>query len=119
MRTPDGERQLEQWDTAWFVTGEAGAHGLRNDGGEPARFVLAMGGGDGLAVEFRFTPREEGTVVAVTHDAAVERRGPGAAVTYTLRAQKVIADLLPSTIAMLEPTAPMVKEMLAAAAIAV
>ena len=39
--------------------------------------------------------------------------------TYTLRAQKVIADLLPSTIAMLEQTAPMVKEMLAAAAIAV
>lgn len=38
--------------------------------------------------------------------------------TYTLRAQKVIADLLPSTIAMLEQTAPMVKEMLAAAAVA-
>ena len=37
--------------------------------------------------------------------------------TYTLRAQKVIADLLPSTIAMLEQTAPMVKEMLAAAAV--
>ena len=33
---------------------------------EPARFVLAMGGGDGLTVEFRFTPREEGTVVTVT-----------------------------------------------------
>jgi len=37
--------------------------------------------------------------------------------TYTLRAQKVIADLLPSTIAMLEQSAPMVKEMLAAAAV--
>jgi uncharacterized protein YndB with AHSA1/START domain len=33
---------------------------------EPERFVLAMGGGEGLAVEFRFTPREEGTVVTVT-----------------------------------------------------
>jgi uncharacterized protein YndB with AHSA1/START domain len=32
----------------------------------PERFVLAMGGGEGLTVEFRFTPREEGTVVAVT-----------------------------------------------------
>jgi hypothetical protein len=38
--------------------------------------------------------------------------------TYTLRAQKVIADLLSSTILMLERSAPMVKEMLAAAAIA-
>jgi uncharacterized protein YndB with AHSA1/START domain len=32
----------------------------------PERFVLALGGGDGLTVGFRFTPREEGTVVAVT-----------------------------------------------------
>lgn len=38
--------------------------------------------------------------------------------TYTLRAPKVIADLLPSTIVMLERSAPMVKEMLAAAAVA-
>jgi uncharacterized protein YndB with AHSA1/START domain len=33
---------------------------------EPERFVLGLGGGDGMTVEFRFTPREEGTVVAVT-----------------------------------------------------
>jgi uncharacterized protein YndB with AHSA1/START domain len=33
---------------------------------EPERFVLALGGGEGMTVEFRFTPREEGTVVAVT-----------------------------------------------------
>jgi uncharacterized protein YndB with AHSA1/START domain len=32
----------------------------------PQRFVVTTGGGDGLTVEFRFTPREEGTVVAVT-----------------------------------------------------
>jgi uncharacterized protein YndB with AHSA1/START domain len=32
----------------------------------PERFVVATGGGDGLTVEFRFTPREEGTVVRVT-----------------------------------------------------
>lgn len=32
---------------------------------EPERFVVTTGGGDGLTVEFRFTPREEGTVVAV------------------------------------------------------
>jgi hypothetical protein len=35
--------------------------------------------------------------------------------TYTLKASKVISDLLPNTIVMLERTAPMVKEMLAAA----
>jgi uncharacterized protein YndB with AHSA1/START domain len=33
---------------------------------EPERLVLATGGGEGLTVEFRFTPREEGTVVTVT-----------------------------------------------------
>jgi uncharacterized protein YndB with AHSA1/START domain len=32
----------------------------------PERFVVVTGGGDGLTVEFRFTPREEGTVVTVT-----------------------------------------------------
>jgi uncharacterized protein YndB with AHSA1/START domain len=32
----------------------------------PERFVLALGGGDGLTVEFRFTLREEGAVVTVT-----------------------------------------------------
>jgi uncharacterized cupin superfamily protein len=40
LRTPAGERQLEPWDTAWFVTGGVGAHGVRNDGEEPARFVM-------------------------------------------------------------------------------
>jgi uncharacterized cupin superfamily protein len=40
VRTPDGERQLGAWDVAWFPTGERGAHGVRNDGGEPARFVM-------------------------------------------------------------------------------
>ena len=33
---------------------------------EPERIVLATGGGEGTTVEFRFTPRDEGTVVAVT-----------------------------------------------------
>jgi uncharacterized protein YndB with AHSA1/START domain len=33
---------------------------------EPARFVLALGGGEGTTVEFRFAPREEGTVLTVT-----------------------------------------------------
>jgi hypothetical protein len=32
----------------------------------PERFVLTTGGGEGLTVEFRFAPREEGTVVTIT-----------------------------------------------------
>ena len=40
LRTPDGERELAPWDIAWFPRGEQGAHQLRNDGNEPARFVM-------------------------------------------------------------------------------
>lgn len=40
LRTPEGERVLSPWDIAWFVRGPAGAHGLRNDGDEPARVVF-------------------------------------------------------------------------------
>lgn len=37
LRTPDGERVVQPWDLVFFPRGEAGAHQLRNDGGEPAR----------------------------------------------------------------------------------
>jgi len=40
LRTPGGERVLEPWDVAVFVTGEAGAHEVRNESGETARVVL-------------------------------------------------------------------------------
>jgi uncharacterized cupin superfamily protein len=40
LRTPDGERVLDPWDTAVFVRGEAGAHQVRNDTDEPARVVM-------------------------------------------------------------------------------
>jgi len=40
LRTPDGERVLRAWDVACFPRGEAGAHQIRNDGGEPVRFVI-------------------------------------------------------------------------------
>jgi uncharacterized cupin superfamily protein len=40
LRTPEGERVLEQWDIAWFVRGPSGAHDLRNDTDEPARVVF-------------------------------------------------------------------------------
>ena len=40
LRTPSGERVLEPWDIVAFVRGEAGAHEVRNDTGEPARVVM-------------------------------------------------------------------------------
>jgi uncharacterized cupin superfamily protein len=40
LRTPEGERVLEPWDTAVFVRGEAGAHQVRNDTDDPVRVVM-------------------------------------------------------------------------------
>jgi uncharacterized cupin superfamily protein len=40
LRTPEGERVLAAWDSAYFVRGPAGAHGLRNDTDEAARVVF-------------------------------------------------------------------------------
>jgi uncharacterized cupin superfamily protein len=41
LRTPDGERVLAEGDVVHFPAGPDGAHGLRNDTEEPARFLLA------------------------------------------------------------------------------
>jgi len=41
LRTPDGVRQLEMGDVVHFPRGPAGAHQVRNDGGEPVRYVMA------------------------------------------------------------------------------
>ena len=40
LRTPEGERSLAPGDVAHFPPGPAGAHGMRNDADEPARFVM-------------------------------------------------------------------------------
>jgi uncharacterized cupin superfamily protein len=40
LRTPEGEQVLRAWDVAVFVTGEAGAHEVRNDTDEPVRVVM-------------------------------------------------------------------------------
>ena len=40
LRTPEGEEALRPWDVAVFVTGEAGAHEVRNDTAEPVRVVM-------------------------------------------------------------------------------
>ena len=41
LRTPDGERRLEQGETVFFPLGPVGAHSLRNDTDEPVRYVMA------------------------------------------------------------------------------
>jgi uncharacterized cupin superfamily protein len=40
LRTPSGERKLRPWDVAVFVRGEAGAHEVRNDTGEPVCIAM-------------------------------------------------------------------------------
>jgi uncharacterized cupin superfamily protein len=40
LRTPDGERTLRRGDVACFPAGARGAHAVRNDGAEPARFAM-------------------------------------------------------------------------------
>jgi uncharacterized cupin superfamily protein len=41
LRTPGGERQLEEGEVVHFPPGPEGAHGLRNDTDERVRYVMA------------------------------------------------------------------------------
>jgi uncharacterized cupin superfamily protein len=41
LRTPDGERRLDEGDAVHFPPGPDGAHGIRNDTGDPVRYVVA------------------------------------------------------------------------------
>jgi uncharacterized cupin superfamily protein len=40
LRTPGGERTLRAGDVACFTAGADGAHAVRNESGEPARFAM-------------------------------------------------------------------------------
>jgi uncharacterized cupin superfamily protein len=40
VRTPEGERRLEEGDVALFRRGPAGAHEIRNDTDTPTRYVM-------------------------------------------------------------------------------
>jgi len=40
LRTPEGERELEPWDCAFFPTGEAGAHKVTNRTDETVRVCM-------------------------------------------------------------------------------
>ena len=41
LRTPAGERTLDEGEVVHFAAGPEGAHGLRNDGDDPVRYVVA------------------------------------------------------------------------------
>ena len=41
LRTPEGERQLDEGEVVHFTTGPAGAHGLRNDTDTPCATSMA------------------------------------------------------------------------------
>src|SRR6059058_1336356 len=41
LRSPDGERQLEEGEVVHFPVGPEGAHGVRNDTDEAVRYVVA------------------------------------------------------------------------------
>ena len=40
LRTPEGERELEPWDCAFFPSGEAGAHKVTNRSDETVRVCI-------------------------------------------------------------------------------
>ena len=40
LRTPEGERVVDEGEVVLFPRGPAGAHGLRNDTQDPVRFVM-------------------------------------------------------------------------------
>jgi uncharacterized cupin superfamily protein len=41
LRTPGGERQLEEGEAVHFPKGPSGAHEIRNDTDEPVRYIVA------------------------------------------------------------------------------
>ena len=41
LRTPDGERQLDEGESVYFPPGPEGAHGLANGTSEPVRYLVA------------------------------------------------------------------------------
>jgi uncharacterized cupin superfamily protein len=46
LRTPDGEREVEPWDCAFFPGDESGAHKLTNRSDETARVAVWSTKGD-------------------------------------------------------------------------
>ncbi|MBA2741127.1 MAG: cupin domain-containing protein [Actinobacteria bacterium] len=52
LRTPEGERTLDEGDVVHFPVGPAGAHALKNETESPVRFVMASTQGAPEVVEY-------------------------------------------------------------------
>jgi uncharacterized cupin superfamily protein len=52
LRTPEGQRQLAEGDVVHFPAGPAGAHALRNETDEVARFLMTSTRGAPEVVEY-------------------------------------------------------------------
>jgi uncharacterized cupin superfamily protein len=52
LRTADGERQLKEGEVVHFPVGPDGVHGLRNDGDERVRYLMASTLGSPEVVEY-------------------------------------------------------------------
>lgn len=52
LRTPEGERVLEEGDVVHFPRGPAGAHGLKNETDSPARYLMASTRGGPEVAEY-------------------------------------------------------------------
>jgi uncharacterized cupin superfamily protein len=81
LRTPDGERQLDEGESVYFPVGPDGAHALRNDTGEPVRFLMASTRPSPEVVEYpdlkqltaqAFTDSQLGERLFVIHDVEAE-----------------------------------------------
>jgi len=77
LRTPDGERQLEEGESVYFPVGPDGAHALRNDTDAPVRFLVASTRPSPEVVEYpdlkqltvqAFTDSQLGERLFVVHD---------------------------------------------------
>jgi uncharacterized cupin superfamily protein len=52
LRTPEGERVLDEGDVVHFPRGPAGAHGLTNETDRPARYLMASTRGGPEVAEY-------------------------------------------------------------------
>jgi uncharacterized cupin superfamily protein len=65
LRTPDGERELEEGEVVLFPRGPDGAHQVKNEGSEPARLVFVSTRPSPDAVEY--PDSRQLSVMALTH----------------------------------------------------
>jgi uncharacterized cupin superfamily protein len=79
LRTPDGDRQLQEGESVYFPVGPDGAHALRNDTDQPVRFLMASTRPSPEVVEYpdlgqltaqAFTGSQTGEPLFVVHDVA-------------------------------------------------